>query len=132
MFSDHDLDTLNYWFTRRPAGLLDIVELEGFSTAIVIGPNLLTPNLWLLKVWGGKSPRFRDLEEMNRFTALAMNFNDEIAECFARSPAKARSSACLSMHPNGDSVAIILLPQALSRPEIESVDRHLRERHRVP
>lgn len=86
MFSDHDFDTLDEWLSRRPAGLLDIVELEGFLTAIVIGPNLLMPNIWLPKVWGGKSPRFRDLDEMNRFTALVMNFYNEIAECFAGAP----------------------------------------------
>ena len=79
-------DALNEWLIRRPAGPLDIVELEGFLTAIVIGPNLLMPNIWLPKVWGGKNPRFRDLDEMNRFTALVMNFSNEIAECFAGAP----------------------------------------------
>jgi len=55
MFSDHDFDTLNEWLIRRPAGLLDIVELEGFLTAIVIGPNLLMPNIWLARPSGGSS-----------------------------------------------------------------------------
>jgi hypothetical protein len=36
MFSDSDSDTLNAWLARRSAGMLDIVELEGFLTAIVI------------------------------------------------------------------------------------------------
>ena len=86
MFSDSDFTTLDEWLLGRPAGLLDIVELEGFLTAVVIGPNLIPPSTWLPKVWGDKNPRFRNLEEMKRFTALVMGYYNEIALSFADAP----------------------------------------------
>jgi len=59
--SDEDFETLSDWLGRRGKGITDIVELEGFLTAIVIAPNTLSPLTWLSKVWGGKHPDFRDL-----------------------------------------------------------------------
>ena len=56
-FSDEDFETLGNWLVRRAKGISDIVELEGFLTAIVIGPNTLSPLAWLPKVWGGKRSR---------------------------------------------------------------------------
>ena len=86
-FSDKAFATLDEWLLRRPTGLTDIVTLEGFLTAIVIGPHTLSPNHWLPKVWGGKTPRFKDREELNRFIALVMDFYNEIVTCFESNPA---------------------------------------------
>jgi len=48
-FSDEDFETLSDWLGRRGKGITDIVELEGFLTAIVIAPNTLSPLTWLPK-----------------------------------------------------------------------------------
>ncbi|MBS0365502.1 MAG: UPF0149 family protein [Proteobacteria bacterium] len=85
-FSDEDFETLSDWLMRRGKGIYDIVELEGFLTAIVIGPNTLSPLNWLPKVWGGRQPRFKDLEEMNRFTALVIGYYNDIAMAFEVTP----------------------------------------------
>ena len=85
-FSDEDLDTLGEWLMRRGKGFYDVVELEGFLTAIIIGPTTLSPLTWLPKVWGGKQPKFRDLEEMNRFLALVMGFYNSIVSWFENAP----------------------------------------------
>jgi uncharacterized protein len=84
--SDSDFETLDQWLLRRGTGITDIVELEGFLTAIVIGPNTLSPALWLPKVWGGKRPRFKDLEEMNRFTGLVMSYYNDLVAAFEYVP----------------------------------------------
>jgi hypothetical protein len=42
-FSEEDFQTLSDWLLRRGKGIFDIVELDGFFTAIVIGPNTLSP-----------------------------------------------------------------------------------------
>lgn len=86
VFSDEDFQTLSDWLMRRGTGIFDVVELEGFLTAIVIGPNTLSPIAWLPKVWGGKQPKFRDLDEMNRFLALVMGFYNEIVSEFVTAP----------------------------------------------
>lgn len=85
-FSDDDFEQLDAWLLKRARGILDIVTLEGFLTAIVIGPNTISPMLWLPKVWGKGKPQFKDLEELNRFVALVMGFYNEIAGCFEQDP----------------------------------------------
>lgn len=86
-FSEQDFDALDAWLQRRSVGFYDAVTLEGFLTAIVIGPNTLMPTVWMPKVWGGRVPKFRDLDEMNRFVALVMAFYNDIALQFEADPA---------------------------------------------
>lgn len=85
-FSDEDFESLSNWLMRRGKGITDIVELEGFLAPIVIGPNTLSPLAWLPKVWGGRQPDFKDLDEMNRFVALVMAFYNNIVLIFETSP----------------------------------------------
>jgi uncharacterized protein len=85
-FSDDDFDELSAWLLRRARGIFDIVTLEGFLTAMVIGPNTISPMLWLPKVWGKGKPQFQDLEELNRFVALVMGLYNEIVACFEQDP----------------------------------------------
>jgi uncharacterized protein len=85
-FSEQDYEELGTWLERRGKGLYDIVELEGFLTSIVIGPNTLNPMRWLPKVWGGKQPSFRDLDEMNQFLALVMGFYNDLVGWFEKEP----------------------------------------------
>lgn len=85
-FSDDDFEQLDAWLRRRRTGILEIVTLEGFLTAIVIGPNTISPMLWLPKVWGKGKPQFKDLEELNHFAALVMGLYNEIAAHFEQDP----------------------------------------------
>jgi uncharacterized protein len=85
-FSDADHRQLDEWLTRRSQGITDIVELEGFLTAIVIGPNTLQPTRWLPKVWGGTQPKFKDLEELDRFVVLVMGYYNDIVAWFEQEP----------------------------------------------
>jgi uncharacterized protein len=87
-FSEADFEMLDAWLLRRSKGICEIVELEGFFTAIVIGPKTLSPLKWLPRVWGGRQPRFRDLDELNQFTALVMGFYNDIALAFEQAPEK--------------------------------------------
>jgi len=89
-FSQHQFDALAEWLLRRGKGICDMVELEGFLTAIVIGPNTLSPVKWLPKVWGGAQPRFRDLTELNQFIGLVMAFYNDIALQFEHAPNRFR------------------------------------------
>ncbi len=85
-FSDEAFEELSAWLLRRSTGITDIVELEGFLAAMVIGPNTVSPNLWLPKVWGGKAPKFKDLAEMNHFIALVMGLHNDLALIFDQAP----------------------------------------------
>jgi uncharacterized protein len=88
--TDDEFEELDAWLLRRSTGITDIVELEGFLTAIVIGPNTLSPNLWLPKVWGGKAPKFKDLAEMNHFIALVMGLQNDLVLIFDQAPEQFR------------------------------------------
>jgi uncharacterized protein len=85
-FSAEHFDELAAWLERRSKGINDIVELEGFLTALVIGPNLVQPTVWLPRVWGGKDPKFRDLDELNHFVALVMGLYNDLALIFDQAP----------------------------------------------
>jgi len=89
-FSQRAFDTLAEWLLRRGKGIYDIVELEGYLTAIVIGPNTLSPLKWLPKVWGGVQPKFRDSTELNQFLGLVMGFYNDIALQFDHAPDRFR------------------------------------------
>lgn len=86
-FSEEDFKQLDEWLGHRGKGIADIVTLEGFLTAIIIGPNTVSPMQWLPKVWGKGKPQFKDLEELNRFVALVMGLHNEVAICFEQDPA---------------------------------------------
>jgi yecA family protein len=62
--SNDTFDELADCLTLRRTGITDAVELEGLLTALVIGPNTVSPTLWLPKVWGGRAPKFKDLAEI--------------------------------------------------------------------
>jgi uncharacterized protein len=85
-FSQQEFDALAEWLLRRGKGIYDIIELEGYLTAIVIGPYTLSPLKWLPKVWGGAQPRFRDSTEHNQFIGLVMGFYNDIALQFDHAP----------------------------------------------
>jgi uncharacterized protein len=85
-FSDQDFDLLEAWLMRRSKGITDIVELEGFLTAVVIGPVTLMPSVWLPKVLGGKSSGFRTEAEFGEFVRLVMGFYNVIVVWFDRDP----------------------------------------------
>jgi uncharacterized protein len=105
-FSEQHFGELAAWLRRRSKGIFDIVELEGFLTAIVIGPNTIHPTLWLPKVWDGAQPKFEELAEMNRFLALVMACYNEIVGEFEHSHATFEPTFYES-EVNGERVIIV-------------------------
>ena len=45
---------------------MGLSDLDGFLTAIAIGPDLIMPSEWLRVVWGGEEPAFENMEEAQR------------------------------------------------------------------
>lgn len=77
--SDDQIELLDAWLMKRCRGIVDVVTLEGFLTAILIGPNVVAPTVWLSKVWGSRQPQCRDLDELRQFTALLVLFHNDLA-----------------------------------------------------
>ncbi|NTW52258.1 MAG: YecA family protein, partial [Chlorobiaceae bacterium] len=76
--SGDELDGLES-FLLFESGLLHPMELEtldGFLTAIIVGPEIVKPAEWLAWVWdtsgNGASPKFQSAEEESRITGIVM------------------------------------------------------------
>jgi uncharacterized protein len=61
-----------------PDECMDIVTLDGFLTALAIGPELVPPSVWLPLIWGGeKEPVFESAAQAGRVIGILMRrFND--------------------------------------------------------
>ena len=62
--ADPILEELDDWLMKRCDGIYDVSTLEGFLTAILIGPTILLPSVWLPKIWGHRQHKFRSHEEL--------------------------------------------------------------------
>ena len=61
-------------------------ELDGFLTAITIGPELILPSEWLPGIWREDEPQFADIEEAQRVMAAIMGRYNEILTTLAQAP----------------------------------------------
>ena len=60
--TDEEFEDLDQWLLRFRAGPLDVVTLEGFLTALIIGPHTILSSVWTAKVWGSKRPPFKQAQ----------------------------------------------------------------------
>ncbi|HWD26589.1 MAG TPA: UPF0149 family protein [Rhizomicrobium sp.] len=60
--TDPTLDLLNAYFSAPDLGdaVMTLAELDGFLTALAIGPAAVAPAEWLPVIWNGAEPRFAD------------------------------------------------------------------------
>jgi uncharacterized protein len=63
---------------RSPPESMLISDLDGFLTAVAIGPVLIKPSEWLPIVWGGEQPVFADANEAQAVIGAIMNRYNEI------------------------------------------------------
>jgi uncharacterized protein len=83
-----DLDALDDYLMsdHSPDDCMGLSDLDGFLTAIVVGPELIPPSEWLPVIWGGGEPKFETEEEMRTVLGTIMGRYNEIAECFNANP----------------------------------------------
>lgn len=66
---------------------MDIANLEGFLTAIAIGPHLVMPSQWLPWVWdmveGETEPEFASQEEAKQICSLVMRLYNGVVDALA-------------------------------------------------
>lgn len=90
--SQSELDTLED-FLASPQfeyRAMELPMLEGFLTALVIGPRMVMPGEWLPRVWdrydATVAPAFVDAGQAARITTLLMRFMNGIADTFLNDP----------------------------------------------
>lgn len=81
--SDTEIDELGDFLMSdsTPDECMDISMLDGFLTAIVIGPNMIMPSQWLPQVWGEtpqRPMRWDSPQQMKRIMSLVMRHMNDI------------------------------------------------------
>lgn len=70
-----------------PEGALSLLELDGYLTAIVIGPELILPSEWLPALWRGKGMSgFTDPAQAQAVLGAVMERYNEIIRQLDKSP----------------------------------------------
>ena len=91
--SETELDELRRFLDSEatPDGCMDLSMLQGFLTALVIGPVLVSGSEWVPVVWGereGDWTVFKSLEDAQRISGLLFRFYNGIVRTFMNTPEK--------------------------------------------
>lgn len=89
--TDDDLERLGEFLASNASSTaMDLSMLEGWLTALVIGPGLVLPSAWLPWVWdsenGQGEPTFDNAEQANEILGLIMGLSNRIADTFQQDP----------------------------------------------
>jgi len=69
-----------------PDDSLMLSDLDGFLTAVAIGPELIMPSEWLPHVWGGDSAEFKSEDQARRVLGAIMGRYNDILDTLADDP----------------------------------------------
>jgi uncharacterized protein len=86
--TEAELDRLEEFLKSCKGGkAMNIEEVDGFFTALIVGPELVMPSEYLPEVFGGEmsdAHEFQSLEEANEILALIMRHWNDIAATLAK------------------------------------------------
>jgi uncharacterized protein len=90
MAESTDLEPLARYLNSdlSPDNCMGLSDLDGFLTAIVIGPEPIMPSEWLPVVWGNEEPAFKSESQMETLINLIMSRYNEIVTAFDADPEK--------------------------------------------
>ena len=71
---------------RAPDNCMGLSDLDGFLTAIVIGPKPIPPSEWLPVIWDDEEPEFESEAEARTILGTIMGRYNQIAACFGSNP----------------------------------------------
>ena len=110
--SESDLDYLDKWLSsdEAPPNSMMPSELDGFLTAIPIGPAVTLPSEWLPVLWGGGAPEFTNQMQAQRVVETQPLANAQRARstCWHRLAMQGKSNECeptaaRGSHPDSSS-----------------------------
>lgn len=88
--SEDDLEWLDDILLKygNDASVLDVSELDGMTTALLSGPDVIMPSQWMPMIWGGKEhlPEWASEQEFTRFTELTFQHMNDIGERLRHAP----------------------------------------------
>ncbi|MDM7322667.1 MAG: YecA family protein [Gammaproteobacteria bacterium] len=80
--TDAELEELESFLLSEqvPEESMSLSELDGFLTALAVGPEVVPPSEWLPVLWQGEGPVFDSPAEVERVLGLILALNARIVE----------------------------------------------------
>ncbi|MCF6197938.1 MAG: UPF0149 family protein [Hyphomicrobiaceae bacterium] len=95
------LEELNHFLISddAPENCMMLSELDGFLTAIAVGPELIMPSEWMPAIWRDEQPIYDDLDQAQQITGIITDrYNTILDTVSAREPSYA---PVFLYHPSG-------------------------------
>lgn len=85
-----DIDELEEFLCSDilPDNSMLLSDMDGFLTAIAVGPELIPPSEWLPHILGKGEPNFRDMDQANAFFGSIMLWYNNILDTLNNRPAE--------------------------------------------
>ncbi|UPT62996.1 MAG: UPF0149 family protein [Hyphomonadaceae bacterium JAD_PAG50586_4] len=95
---DDNLAMLDAFLADRAEndGLM-LCDLDGFLTAIAIGPELILPSEWFPLIWGINEPAFESADDAQKVLGAVMDRYNAILVALARDPPPTTQSYARTM-----------------------------------
>jgi uncharacterized protein len=79
-FTAETLEELNEFLLsdRTPDDCMQISDLDGLLTGVVVGPETIMPSEWMAAIWQGGEPKFKDPEQAEHILGIIMARYNEI------------------------------------------------------
>jgi yecA family protein len=71
---------------RVPPGTMELSQLDGFLTALVVGPEFIAPGAWVPVVWGGEDAAFENPKQAGQVVNTIMRRYREIIRLVQKHP----------------------------------------------
>ncbi|MBS0212938.1 MAG: UPF0149 family protein [Proteobacteria bacterium] len=71
-----------------PFGGYSLEGLDGFLTALAVGPELVMPSEWVLEIWGKAEPRWESEDEAVRVYGMVMALWNDVLRRIALDPSE--------------------------------------------
>ncbi|MBC8191625.1 MAG: UPF0149 family protein [FCB group bacterium] len=86
--SDKEMDELGDFLIseKTPESTMDIAMLDGFLTALAIGPNTVLPSQWMPAVWGDEEIVWESMEEAQKILSTIHRLMNQIIYGFDLKP----------------------------------------------
>ena len=78
---DEDLDVGD-----KDEGIYDLSTLDGFFTAVVSGPEAISPAIWIQSIWGDFEPEWKDQQQAEKVLTLLARYMNGVAAFLMHDP----------------------------------------------
>ena len=90
----------------KDEGVFDLSTLDGFFTALVSGPEMISPSLWLPSLWGDYEPEWKSRQEAEKVLGLLLRFMNSVSAFLLKDPQNFEPMF-MERHSSGQSYLIV-------------------------